>query len=663
MFDNVNAMNFRRSYFLFFFKLITAFIIILAFNYVINNVTLYDFKRRSYNIGNNIEEIDERARKANFSIEDFSEESEDLNVVELKINNGFDRLNLKISINRSLAKEIDIKRKGTKTLFIEFDNRLLKKENIFEIESNHNKWTIEHLRIKNVYGYSSGLFSLDVVNKLIISARKDWKRDFPSYEKFILLLFLFLIILVYFIPGSLNKTKTDRKSIFLRLIFWALLFVIVFPLLVQSLSKYRIIYSFKTVFFLLLLFLLLLSSFKIRQLKKSQVLIPVIIFLVFLSYTLYIVEKFHKNNFTGMTWLRNKYFDKVPLREIPIPTKDLIVKNQGYDTQFYYYIAFDPLLRKLRQPILYRGFIDSPRYRYSRIGFPLLINAFSLGIKEIFPETMVLLVLFSHLFGAFFLLKIIEYYNKNPGLTFLYLLIPGYFWALWYTLPESIAGTFFLAGYYYYLRKKPFFYIPFFSFAIFVRETVIFFIIIFLLYNLIKDRKSKVYIFMSASIIPYLIWKVYLTVRLYSVYGISTFYFSPKSFTWPLLGFYELYKSLHTGNYKFVPLYPTGYIYPIILLLIFIFSIRLILKEVNPLHISLIFYSFIYMSLNFEKIWAHMGNGIRGTYDIFLFLIFAYVSGKDDRGRVYFFVIFLICLVLNFIFYPLSQGYTFGLIK
>jgi hypothetical protein len=55
---------------------------------------------------------------------------------------------------------------------------------------------------------------------------------------------------------------------------------------------------------------------------------------------------------------------------------------------------------------------------------------------------MSLILLFSHLFAAYYLLGIIRHFNKPPLLTFLYCAIPAFVWSLHYSLPESIMGAF-----------------------------------------------------------------------------------------------------------------------------------------------------------------------------------------------------------------------------
>lgn len=642
------SLNFKNKALIIFFKLLIISIFTFILYLLINNITYDRFKRIQYNLSDNIHNIDNNTKIIKFNINGFDNKKINIYLIELKLANRSDQLNLKLFLNHSLIKDKDIK-KGTETLFIEFDNKILREENILKISSNHNKWSIINLKAKNIYSCSIGIISFNIINKNKIHFKHNYIKDFSSCEKFILFLFIFLFSIMHFkIDNNKNKKKQEQKSLFVKFLYFGCLFFIFFSMLLQLITKYKIIYFSLTLSIPLFIILFCYFYFKGFSLKKLEVSIPVVIFFIFLLFVFNGVQKGrYKYNFSKFIKINRKYFDKIPQDKIFIPAKNLIIRKGGYDSQFFYYISFDPFLTKLDNVKFYRGFIDSPRYRYSRIGFPLLINLFSLCNKEIFPEIMMILLLFSHLFAVFYLMKIIKFYRRNPYLAFLYLTVPGFMWSLDFALPESIAGAFFIAGYYYYLEKKTLLYIFSFAFSILIRENLILFLIIIAIFELAKKRKLKNPILLGFSIIPFSLWKVYLTVRLFPAYGFSTFFHFPKDTTYAFFGFYKLYKYLFLGIYKFKDLYEIAFIYPIILTLVFILSIKLISQKISSLNLALLFYSIVYVSLNFEKIWCHIGNGIRGTYDLFLLLILAYISREDNKNRILFIIIFFISIILN----------------
>ena len=631
-------------------KVFLKFAKIIIFSFVLYiilaNITYDKFKRIQYNLFDNIHNIDDNAKIIKFNIDDFDRKKVNIYLIELKLTNRFDPLNLKLFLNHSLIKDKHIN-KGTKTLFIEFDSKILRKENILKIRSNHNKWTINNLIAKNVYGFSTKIISLNIINKYKIPIKHNCIADFSSFEKFILCLFIFLFSIMC-IKVDNKYIKKEQSSILAKCLFFVCLFLVLFSILLQLITKYKIIYSNFTFSLLLSIILFCYFYFKGLSLKKTAIYIPAVIFFIFLLFILYDVQRGHnKNNFSSFIRFRMRNINRIPQNKIVIPTKNLIIREKGYDSQFFYYISFDPFLAKLDNPKLYRRFIDNPKYRYSRIGFPLLINIFSLGNKEIFPEIMILLILFSHLFAVFYLMKIVKFYQKNPYLAFLYLLVPGFIWSLDFALPESIAVAFFIAGYYYYLENRPIFYIFSFAFSILIRETAILFLIAIAIWELAKQRKLKTPILLFSSLIPFFLWRAYLTFRLFPVYGFSPFFYSSKVLSYPFFGFYQLYQHLYLGIYKFLILYPVAFIFPIIITLIFILSIKLISKKINLLNISLFLYSIMYVSLSFKRVLGHMGNVLRVTCDVFILLILAYISAEDNKNRILFMLIFLLLIILN----------------
>jgi hypothetical protein len=53
----------------------------------------------------------------------------------------------------------------------------------------------------------------------------------------------------------------------------------------------------------------------------------------------------------------------------------------GYDGQFYYYIAFDPVHA--------RFYIDDPSYRYTRILYPIMARLLAFGRPALIPYTLI----------------------------------------------------------------------------------------------------------------------------------------------------------------------------------------------------------------------------------------------------------------------------------
>jgi hypothetical protein len=86
-------------------------------------------------------------------------------------------------------------------------------------------------------------------------------------------------------------------------------------------------------------------------------------------------------NYSGFLHLSKEVAARAPfLREEPELAESLMLYDEGYDGQFMFLMAFDPLLRRFRdEPSRYRAFVDFPPYRYGRIGFSLLTRLASGG--------------------------------------------------------------------------------------------------------------------------------------------------------------------------------------------------------------------------------------------------------------------------------------------
>jgi len=345
--------------------------------------------------------------------------------------------------------------------------------------------------------------------------------------------------------------------------------------------------------------------------------------------------------------------------------KNLIISPSGYDGQFFYLIAFDPLLRKYPdRPRKYYQFIDEPAYRLSRIGFPLLIHAFSLGAAERFPRTMMGLILVSHLIGIGFLVAIIVHFGASPLWGFFYLLIPGFHVSLHTALPESISAALLLGGLYFYIRKRPLAALPFFAASILVRETGGLLVLLIVIFEIFKHRNVRQAVTLAGSFLPFLAWKLYLTWILFPLYGLKTLVFSPGDFTLPGAGFIDLFQVIQRGDYP-RPLMLPGIFYPLALVLIFAFAVYFLVKKRDVLTLGFFSFSLLSLILNYEKIWCHVDNGVRTTYEAFLLLIVAFVSHRQ-RGRTWLTLLFLglcaLLLLYNSFFSLLAPSFKAGLL-
>lgn len=156
----------------------------------------------------------------------------------------------------------------------------------------------------------------------------------------------------------------------------------------------------------------------------------------------------YRGNYSGFLHLSRGMAATAPfLRERPDLARSLIVGDAGYDGQFMYLMAFDPLLQRFRdQPVEYRRVVDNPPYRYGRIGFSVLTRWLSAAHAERYPATMMWLIVAAHFVLAALFAAIAARHGMSPFWGLLYLAIPSFAVSLLFALPEALAAAGMVAG-------------------------------------------------------------------------------------------------------------------------------------------------------------------------------------------------------------------------
>lgn len=343
--------------------------------------------------------------------------------------------------------------------------------------------------------------------------------------------------------------------------------------------------------------------------------------------------------------------------------KNLLVSPSGYDAQFFYYIAYDPFLLRFKdEPRKYRVLTDEPRYRYERIAFPLLTKLVSLDRPEFYPQAMMVLILLSHFLGAFFLLKIVQFFGQSPFWALSYILVPGYQLSLARALPESLAMAFTLAGLYFYLKGKTLKPSFLFSISLLTRETAALAVFPLVLWEFFKKKNWRKALVLSLSFLPLIGWKFYLTIRLFDFCGWTTIFFGSDNLSFPFSGIIELYKRAFAQSFS-ADLFPASVSYPILLTILFLFSLYLLWKKRDFLSLSLCLFSLISVSLSYLKVWVHIDNAVRTTFEPFLFLIIVFTSQKITLRKPFAWLMlcfFILVFVYDFYFMTLHDFFRAG---
>jgi hypothetical protein len=177
----------------------------------------------------------------------------------------------------------------------------------------------------------------------------------------------------------------------------------------------------------------------------------------------------------------------------------------GYDGQFYYQIAFNPLGAA--------PYLDNAPYRYRRILYPLVVRTLSVGQPAIMPYTMLGLNLVSIVAGVELLATLLRARGHSPWFGLAYGLYFGQAAALTFDTSEPLAyllaliGIFLLEG----QQRRVVWAAIAFGLAALTRETTLLFPLGYAIFYLFRRDWRKVLPIGIISIFPLAVWVAALT--------------------------------------------------------------------------------------------------------------------------------------------------------
>lgn len=221
---------------------------------------------------------------------------------------------------------------------------------------------------------------------------------------------------------------------------------------------------------------------------------------------------------------------------------DLIInQGQGYDGQFFYRYAHNPLNFEKTD---YGVTVDHIEYRIQRTLYPTIAFLLSFGGNEkLIPFVLVLLNVLGFIGVLMISLKICEQFSSNRTLALLSLFLFGAYMALARDTSEIFEAFFFILAIYAFINNKLFQYIIFVVLAIFSRETSLIAIApLSLVYGikLIKDEGLNISVIFKGVLllIPFLLvvlWKYYLHITIQSENLVD----GSQNLSFPLNGIYH----------------------------------------------------------------------------------------------------------------------------
>lgn len=178
--------------------------------------------------------------------------------------------------------------------------------------------------------------------------------------------------------------------------------------------------------------------------------------------------------------------------------------SEGYDGQFVYYIARDPT------PATVAEHLDVPAYRYQRILLPLLARGAAFGDLDLLPWLIPVINLVAHLLAVSLLGRLLESWGINRWHALTYGLWVGFLLALRLDLPEPLAFSLVIAAIWFEHKKRSLVAWLCFGFALFAKETTLFFVAAQLLVYFSNRRWRDLFGLSLFTLLPLTIFQLWL---------------------------------------------------------------------------------------------------------------------------------------------------------
>jgi len=499
-------------------------------------------------------------------------------------------------------------------------------------------WSLDYLEVANHHGSSRSILSFTIVPR----------ATQPSVSPGVMLIASVTIAVALLVPYGMPLLRMRR--IRLAQIALTSIVALVFSIVVVSgtFSAFKLLLA-PASFFLCAIAVtwpgVVRSFIDVREaagrrsasaralFDAAVVAVGVALFYVLIARALLVT---YESNYSGFMQFGSQFADRVPfLTDRPDLKRQLrIGTGGGYDGQFFYAMAFDPFLLAFKDnPIRYRDVVDAPPYRYGRIGFPLLTMLFSGDRPERYPQTMVSMIIAGSVVGALLLAAIAQHYESSPAWGLLFVLVPGFVQSLHVALPETIAAAGLLGGYWLLVRGRAGWAAALLAASLLLRETGIIFVIALVVWQAWRVRDRRAAGLLAASALPVVAWRAYVGWRLFADLHWDAVFFNPRNMGMPFKGILDMWRLVWSGQYLggAAEMAASAIFYPLLLTAGLAIGAYLFYKRRDGLSGAILAYACLAVSLNYEAIWCHVGNAERGTYELFLLLIVAFVSIESSE--------------------------------
>jgi hypothetical protein len=516
-------------------------------------------------------------------------------------------------------------------------------------------WTLESVELATHHGSASS------THFLVVLPESSNRYTRPSSVWVGITSFLFFILVAF--PAGAAWPRVGRGPRILRwgrppyMIFAGALTVLLITIQCsQWLTRFRVVLSADTLLIWLAVLLAphtgLAIRWGLRRIKTAEdqpaskqqatslavvARAAIVAFVVFAIYGIVVRTRLrdsYHGNYSGMLLISQQLFDGNPLFALREDVRKTLVfgEDGGYDAQFMYFAAFDPLMRVFKDhPVMYRQVMDAAPYRFGRIGFTWLTWVFSGGRWEWYPAAMVWLVLSSLAAAAFTLSVMAQEHGLSSAIGGLVVAVPGFWLSLLSGLPEPIAAATLLGGLLFLSRGRPWLAGGLFALSLLVRETGVVIVVCVVGAALIAGRsrhgsdgalgvrEARIVALVAGGAL--LAWRLYVAWILASDWGLQAIPSNP-GLSWPFAGVVDLWRSIVDGQYASSSSHLSRAAIALSLLLIggFVLALALAAARHDATSVAAVIYGVMAICLSYAKVWLFVGNTERVTYELFLAL-------------------------------------------
>ncbi|MFL5652753.1 MAG: AZOBR_p60025 family cell surface glycopolymer formation protein [Ktedonobacteraceae bacterium] len=184
----------------------------------------------------------------------------------------------------------------------------------------------------------------------------------------------------------------------------------------------------------------------------------------------------------------------------------------GYDGQFYYRLALDPLHAT--------PFLDHPAYRYQRLVYPIIVAVLSLGQANVIPYMLLVVNFIAIVLGTELLARLLITHHLSPWFSLAFGLYFGQATAFLFDTTEPLTYLFICLGLFLLARQRPTVAALCMGLAVLSRETAVLFPLGYLVLYLLQKRWQDVLRLFLLSIAPTIAWYMVIAL-LFKTSGLS----------------------------------------------------------------------------------------------------------------------------------------------